>query len=101
MLSELCVPEAFSTHYREIVAAIGVEPTINLHKAFNGRRLLCVKHLYDIEYVVTLAMERKEKKYVELLVYETGYSFDWLQKKMRDRRKQEKQNLANATVETT
>ena len=87
MLSELCIPEAFSHNYKEIVAAIGIEATINLHRAFNGRRVLCVKHLYDIEYVVTLAMERKDKKYVELLVYETGYSFDWLQKKMRDRRK--------------
>ena len=88
MLKELCVPEAFSTNYKEIVAAIGVEATINLHRAFSGRRVLCVKHLYDIEFIVTLAMEKKDKKYVELLVYETGYSFDWLQKKMRDRRKQ-------------
>jgi len=88
MLRELCVREAFSPNYQEIVDAIGVEATINLHRAFNGRRVLCVKHLYDIEYVVTLALERKDKKYVELLVYETGYSFDWLQKKMRERRKE-------------
>jgi len=88
MLNELCTPEAFSPHYREIVAAIGVEATVKLHKAFNGRRILCVKHLFDIDFVVTLALQKKDKRYVELLVYETGYSFDWLQKKMRDRRRE-------------
>ena len=88
MLSELCTPEAFSSHYKEIVTAIGIEATINLHRAFNGRRVLCVKHLYDVEYIVTLAIEKQDKKYLERLVFETGYSFDWLKKKMRDRRKE-------------
>lgn len=88
MLSELSVPHAFNQQYQEIIAVIGVEATVNLHRAFNGRRLLCVKHLYDIEYIVTLAMEKRETKYIEKLVFETGYSFDWLKKKMRDRRKQ-------------
>ena len=87
MLDELCVPQAFNQQYQEILAVIGVEATIKLHKAFNGRRLLCVKHLYDIEYIVTLAMKKQETKYIETLVFETGYSFDWLKKKMRDRRK--------------
>ena len=87
MLDELCVPQAFNQQYQEILAVIGVEATVKLHKAFNGRRLLCVKHLYDIEYIVTLAMKKQETKYIELLVFETGYSFDWLKRKMRDRRK--------------
>ena len=88
ILSELYTPEAFSPHYQEILAAIGIEATVKLHKAFSGRRILCVKHLFDIDFVVTLALEKKDKKYAELLVYETGYSFDWIQKKMRDRRRE-------------
>ena len=88
VLHELSVPQAFSQHYQEILAVIGVEATIKLHRAFNGRRLLCVKHLYDIEYIVTLAMEKQETKYIERLVYESGYSYDWIKTKMRDRRKQ-------------
>ena len=87
LLDELRVPQAFSQHYQEILAVIGIEATVKLYKAFNGRRLLCVKHLYDIDYIVTLAMEKQETKYIERLVYETGYSYDWLKKKMRDRRK--------------
>ena len=87
MLDELCVSKAFTQQYQEILAVIGIEATINLHRAFNGRRLVCVKHLYDIEYIVTLAMERNDTKYIEKLVFETGYSYDWLKKKMRDRRK--------------
>jgi len=93
ILDELCVPQAFSYQYQEIVAVIGVDATIKLHKAFNGRRLLCVKPLYDIEYIVTLAMEKQDTKYIERLVYETGYSFDWLKKKMRDRRKMRGTNI--------
>jgi hypothetical protein len=89
ILDELCVTEAFNYQYQEIVTVIGIEATVKLHKAFNGRRLLCVKHLYDIEYIVTLAMKRKDTKYIERLVYETGYSYDWLKKKMRDQRKKE------------
>ena len=98
VLSELCVPQAFNQQYQEILAVIGVESTVNLHRAFNGRRLLCVKHLYDIEYIVTLAMEKQETKYIERLVYETGYSFDWLKKKMRDRRKMESIGAAQSPM---
>jgi len=88
MLPELNVPEAFSQHYQEILAVIGIEATVKLHKAFNGRRLLCVKHLYSVDYIVSLAMERQETKYIERLVFESGYSYDWIKAKMRERRKE-------------
>jgi hypothetical protein len=83
-LSELNILEAFNVHYREIVEVIGVEATIKLHGAFNGRRILCVKHLYDIEYIVKLAVERKDNKYIERLVGETGYSYDWIKSRCRN-----------------
>ena len=90
ILSELSVKEAFNPQYREIVDAIGMDATIKLHRAFNGRRILCVKHLYDIQFIVTLAAEKQDKKYIEKLVFETGYSYDWLVKKIREQRKARK-----------
>ena len=83
-LDELNVLEAFNAHYKEIIEVIGMEATIKLHAAFSGRRILCVKQLYDIEYIVKLAVEKKDNKYIERLVTATGYSYDWIKKKTRD-----------------
>jgi len=83
-LDELNCAEAFNSHYQEIIEVIGIEATIKLHGAFNGRRILCVKHLYDIEYIVKLAVDKKDNKYIEKLVSETGYSYDWIKKCIRD-----------------
>ena len=94
-IEALNVIEAFCPHYREIAEVIGVEATIKLHGAFNGRRVLCVKHLYDIEYVVKLAVVNKDTKYIERLVYETGYSYDWIKKKVRDYNKISKNSTVN------
>ena len=90
ILSELGVKEAFSHQYREILDVVGIDATVKLHRAFNGRRILCVKHLYDIEFIVNLAAKKQDKKYIERLVFETGYSYDWLVKKIREQRKARK-----------
>jgi hypothetical protein len=83
-LTELNCVEAFNPHYKEIVEAIGIEATIKLHSAFNGRRILCVKHLYNIDYIVKLAVAKNDNKYIERLVAETGYSYDWIKRCVRE-----------------
>ena len=89
-LPELNVLEAISKQYKEVVAVIGIEATKKLHRAFNGRRILCVRHLYDLDYIVDLALKKKSTKYVERLVFHTGYSFDWLKKQISVRRAKDK-----------